>query len=833
METRAHQIIPRDITDEMKTAYLEYAMSVIVARALPDVCDGLKPVQRRILYAMKDLGLAYNKPYKKCARIVGDTMGKYHPHGNEAIYNALVRMVQSFSLRYPLIDGQGNYGSIDDDPPAAMRYTEARLARISDEMLADIEKEVVDFAPNYDTTTTEPKLLPARIPNLLVNGSSGIAVGMATQLPPHNLSEVIDGLIAVIDQPEMTVLDLMSIIRGPDFPTAAFILGRSGIKQAYETGHGQVIMRAKTAFESFGPKGNRTRIVVTELPYQRQKSAIIRTIAELVTHKRLEGISDIRDESDRQGMRMVIELKRDAQEDVVLRQLFKHTSLQDTFNVNMLALVGGQPRLLNLKQLLLAFVEFRQKVVRRRCEFELKKAESRAHIVEGLKIALANLDAVIATIRASSNTEQAQGDLMTRFSLSAIQAKAILEMRLQNLTKLEQEKLDNEYAALIERIEHFRLVLSDEQLILGIVKDEFLEVKERYGDERRTVIAEAEEAVTDEELIPVEDALVTSTRSGYIKRTPLDHFTAQRRRGQGSYGMATKGEDFIDTIFAASTHDWIMFFTNHGRVHILKVYSLPGSEKNSKGRAIRNLLNLKPDEQIRTIFPVGDLDFDSEQYLLMATAKGQVKKTSLSQFKNIRSNGIIAIGLRDDDSLVSAKLTDGQQEVFLGSRNGYSVRFEEEQIRPMGRSAQGVRGMKLRGDDEVVGMEILSETTTILTVTENGFGKRSRASDYRPQNRGGYGLINIRCTKRNGDVVGLVQVRDGDEVIMMTHNGKTLRFKLEPSSVRITGRATMGVRLQSLLEDDKLASVSVIGQEFAGSDDSSKSKIEEADNEQK
>ncbi len=820
MDARAQQIIDRDITEEMKTAYLEYAMSVIVARALPDVCDGLKPVQRRILYAMKDLGLSYNRPYKKCARIIGDTMGKYHPHGNEAIYNALVRMVQDFSLRYPLIDGQGNYGSIDDDPPAAMRYTEARLDRISDEMLADIDKEVVDFVPNYDTTTTEPAVLPARIPNLLINGSSGIAVGMATQIPPHNLSEVVDGLIRLIDEPQISVLELMDTIKGPDFPTAAFILGRSGIKQAYETGRGQVMMRAKAAFESFGPKGNRTRIIFSELPYQRQKSAIVLSIAELVHHKRIEGIADIRDESDRQGMRVVIDLKRDAQEEVILRQLYKFTALQDSFNVNMLALLEGQPRLLTLKQMLHAFVEFRETVVTRRCKFELKKAEARAHVLEGLKIALDNLDAVISTIRQSASVEQAQGQLMGRFNLTAIQAKAILEMRLQHLTRLEREKLDDEYARLKEQITYLKMVLADENLILGIVKDELKEVKKKYGDERRTQIIEAEDEITDEELIPLEEMVVTATRSGYIKRAPLSLFTAQRRSGQGSYGMATKEADFIERIFTTMTHDWVMFFTDQGRVHLLKVYSLPGGERNAKGRAIRNLLKLRPEETIRTIFPLRNLDFDSDQYLLTATRHGQVKKTPISAFRNIRSNGIIAVGLKEGDSLVSARLSNGEQDVFLGTRKGLAIHFDEKQIRPMGRSARGVIGMRLRGDDDVIGMEVLSETTTILAATENGYGKRSRASDYRPQNRGGYGLINIRCTRKNGQVVGIVQVNDGDEVIMITHNGKTLRFKLEPKSVRITGRATMGVKLQSLLEGDKVASVSVICKEYTEQKDS-------------
>ncbi|MBN1593311.1 MAG: DNA gyrase subunit A, partial [Candidatus Coatesbacteria bacterium] len=700
------------------------------------------------------------------------------------------------------------------DPPAAMRYTEARLARISDEMLADIEKDVVDFSPNYDNTTSEPVVAPARLPNLLVNGSSGIAVGMATQIPPHNLSEIVDGLVKVIEKPDVTILELMGVIRGPDFPTAGYILGRSGIKQAYETGHGQIIVRAKTAFENFGPKGGRVRIVVTELPYQHQKSAIVATIADLVNQKRIEGISDIRDESDRAGMRIVIELKRDAQEEVVMRQLLKYTGLQDSFNVNMLALTHGQPRLLNLRQMLRSFVEFRQVVVRRRCEFELNKAEARAHILEGLKIALDNLDEIIRTIRESTTVEQAQGQLMSRFGLTTIQSKAILDMRLQNLTRLEQEKLDNEYAALMKEIDYLRGVLADENLILGIVKEEFMELKKRHGDDRRTEIIEEEDEVADEELIPVEEMLVTATRSGYIKRTPLSQFAAQRRSGQGSYGMVTKEEDFIETIFAALTHDWVMFFTDQGRVHLLKVYNLPSGEKNTKGRAIRNLLNLKPEEKICTIFPVRNLDFDSEQYLLMATRQGQVKKTSVSAFRNIRSSGIIAIGLNDGDSLVSARLIDEGQEVLLGTRRGLMIRFGEGQVRAMGRSARGVIGIKTREGDDVIGMEVLSENTTILTVTENGYGKRSSASDYRPQNRGGYGLINIKCRKKNGEVVAIVLADDGDEVIMMTHNGKTLRFKLERSSVRITGRSTMGVKLQSLLENDKVASVSVIRKEF-------------------
>jgi len=827
MDRKGQQIVSRDITDQMRTSYLEYAMSVIISRALPDVCDGLKPVQRRILFAMRELGLSYNRPYKKCARIVGDTMGKFHPHGDAAIYNALVRMVQAFSSRYPLIDGQGNYGSVDDDPPAAMRYTEARLARISEEMLADIDKDVVDFVATYDNAAMEPRVLPAKIPNLLINGSSGIAVGMATQIPPHNLSEVADGLVALIDNPGISIDELMQHIQGPDFPTAGFILGREGISQAYHTGHGRVVMRAKATFEAYGAKGERQRIVITELPYQRQKNAIIKSIADLVHHKRIEGIQDIRDESDRQGMRVVIDLKRDAQKEVVLRQLFKHTELQDSYNVILLALVNNQPRLLNLKQMLECFVEFRQQVVRRRTSFELKKAKARAHIVEGLKIALANLDAVIKAIRGSRTVEEAQGSLMSGFGLTAQQAKAILDMRLQNLTRLEREKLDSEYSDLQARISRFEEILGDERLVLRVVRDEILQVKRAYGDQRRTMIVEAQDAITEEELIPVEDVVVTATGSGYIKRTPLAQFAAQRRSGQGSYGMATKDEDFIESIFVTTTHDWMMFFTNTGRVYLLRVYNLPAESRHSKGRAIRNLLNLREGENVRTLFTVKNLEFEADQYLVMATRMGFVKKTPLGEFRHIRSDGIIAIRLRENDSLVSTRLTDGFREIFLATRLGYAIRFAEDQIRPTARATQGVVGMRLRDQDEVVGMEAPAGETTILSVTENGYGKRSKLSSYRLQRRGGRGVINIRCKAKNGNVVGVAQVSDGDEVIMITQGGKTIRFRVDPKSLRVTGRATMGVRLQSLVEGDKVASVFVIAKDY-GVDNSQSSSGRES-----
>lgn len=796
-------IVPVKIEDEMKRSYIDYAMSVIVGRALPDVRDGLKPVHRRILYAMRDLGLASNKPYKKCARIVGEVLGKYHPHGDMAVYDALVRMVQDFSLRYPLIDGQGNFGSIDGDAPAAMRYTEARLAKMAEELLEDIDKETVDFVPNFDESLTEPSILPGKIPNLLVNGSSGIAVGMATNIPPHNLGEVVDATIALIDNPETSLRELMQAIRGPDFPTGALILGRQGITEAYSTGRGNIRIRARAVVEE---KKGKKRIVITELPYQVNKARLIESIAELIRNKTIQGIVDLRDESDRDGMRVVIELRGTAVPEIVLNQLYKHTQMETTFGIINLALVEGEPKVLNLRETILEYVNHRKVVVTRRTKFELDKAEKRAHILEGLGIAIENIDAVIKLIKGSKSPDKAREGLISNFKLSREQAQAILDMRLQRLTALEREKLDQEYNDLLKRIAWLRKILASEAEILRIIKEELLELKKKYDDERRTEIVEEPGEISIEDLIAEEDMVVTITTGGYIKKLPVRTYRAQRRGGKGIIGMETKKEDVISDIFIASTHDYILFFSNRGKAYWLKVYEIPTAGRYSKGKAIVNLLKVDEGERITATIPVKE--FNEKRFLFMATKKGIVKKTPLSAFSHPRKGGIRAITLTNGDELVKVKLTEGDQEVILAAKYGKAIRFSERDVRPMGRTAQGVRGMKLREKDEIVGMEVLKEEITLLAVTENGYGKRTNIADYPLHRRGGKGVINIIPSKRNGLVVGIEGVTDENELMITSSNGVVIRQPIKQISV--IGRNTQGVRLMKLEEGDKVAAIAKV-----------------------
>ena len=796
-----------NIEDEMKTSYINYAMSVIVGRALPDIRDGLKPVHRRILYAMFSEGLLSNKKYSKSAGVVGEVIKKYHPHGDTAIYDALVRMVQNFNMRYPLVDGQGNFGSIDGDPPAAYRYTEARLTKIAEEMLADIDKETVDFAPNFDETTEEPLVLPSKTPNLLINGSSGIAVGMATNIPPHNLSEIIDGLIMLLDNPKAAISDLMKVVKGPDFPTAGFIHGTGGIKDAFNTGRGTIQMRARAIVE-INPKNDKESIIVTELPYQVNKAKLIERIAELVRDKKIEGITDLRDESDREGMRIVIELKKGAIAGVVLNQLYKHTSMQSTFGVIMLALVNNQPRVLNLKEALHYFVEHRKEVVIRRTRYDLRKAEERKHILEGLKIALDNLDAVIALIRKSKTPEEARIGLMEKFELTQIQAQAILDMKLQKLTGLEREGILNEYKEILKTIEHLKSVLADERLVKKIVKEELSEIKEKYGDERRTEIVPETKEITLEDMIASEEMVITISHSGYIKRNPLTLYRSQRRGGKGMIGMETKEEDFVEHLFTASTHDYLLFFTNNGKIYWLKVYEVPEAGRQAKGKAIINLLQLSPDEKLTTILPISK--FEDGRYVVMCTKNGVIKKTALSAFSNPRAGGIIAVTIDKGDNLVAAGLTDGKKEILIGTKKGLGIRFNEDDVRDMGRTARGVRGIDLQKGNEVVGMEIVKDNSTIMTIAENGFGKRTELDEYRLQSRGGKGIITIKTTERNGDVVGILQVSDDDEIMMITAHGKVIRLKLK--SIRTIGRNTQGVRLFDLDKEDKIKDVALLAE---------------------
>jgi len=789
-----------DIEDEMRRSYMDYAMSVIVGRALPDVRDGLKPVHRRVLFAMEELGVAWNKAFKKSARIVGDVIGKYHPHGDSAVYDTMVRMVQEFSLRYPLINGQGNFGSVDGDSPAAMRYTEVRLARIAHEILADLDKETVDFGPNYDDSLQEPLLLPTRVPNLLVNGATGIAVGMATNIPPHNLGEVVDGLVHLIDDPAATVDELMSDVAGPDFPTAGIIHGLEGIREAYRTGRGRIQLRASCVIETAGRKSARDAIIVNELPYTVNKARLIEKIADLVRDKKIEGIATLRDESGREGMRIVIEIKRDDQPQAVLNQLYKHTQLQTTFGIIFMALVDGQPRVLNLRQMLRHFLAHRRVVITRRTEFELRKAQERAHILEGLKIALDHLDAVIKLIRAAAGPEVARNQLMERFELSQRQAQAILDMRLQRLTGLERDKILTEYQEILATIARLEHILAHDEEVDRIIKEELTALKEQFGDRRRTVIVPFSAEISIEDMIADEDMAITLSHGGYIKRNATSLYTAQRRGGKGKTGMQTREEDFVEHLFIASAHDYLLFFTDQGRVYRLKVYEIPQAGRAARGKAIVNLLDLQKGEGIAACLAVRD--FADDRFVVLATRNGVVKKSPLSEYANIRAGGIIAITVDEGDEVIGVRLTTGDQEIFLASRSGKAIRFAETDVRPMGRTSRGVRGMSLKDDDQLVAMEVLNPGSTLLTVTENGFGKRTPLEDYPTQNRGGQGVITIKTTARNGMVAGAMQVGSDDHLMLSTEGGKIIRMVV--AGISTVGRNTQGVRLVEL--DDDLVS---------------------------
>jgi len=800
------KVLPIKIEDEMRNSYIDYAMSVIVMRALPDVRDGLKPVHRRILYAMHEAGMASNKPYKKSARIVGEVLGKYHPHGDSSVYDAAVRMAQNFSTRYMMVDGHGNFGSVDGDSAAAMRYTEVRMARIAEEMLADIEKNTVDFVPNYDESLKEPSVLPAKVPNLLINGSSGIAVGMATNIPPHNLGEVVDGLVMMIDNPEVPINELMLAIKGPDFPTGALILGREGIYQAYTTGRGSVKMRAQARVENMS--NGKQRIIVTEIPYQVNKARLIENIAELVREKTIEGITDLRDESDRKGMRIVIELRRDANADVVLNQLYKHTQMQDTFGVNMLALVNGHPKVLNLQQVLQYYLEHQKEVILRRTQFELDKARARAHILEGLKIALDHLDAVIATIRQSQTPEIARNALMDKFTLSEKQSQAILDMRLQRLTGLEREKIENEYKDILETIDWLESVLADGSKVMNIIKEELLDVKKRFGDERRTVITSDVSKMNMEDLIAEEDIVITLTHQGYIKRLPVDTYRSQRRGGRGVNGMGTKEEDFVEHIFVATTHHNLLFFTSRGRMYRLKGYEIPEAGRTAKGTAIVNLLQVEKDEKITAVIPIKE--FSAKRYLFMATQKGTVKKSELMEFDTARKGGLIAINLDEDDDLIGVKLTNGECDIIMGTREGKAIVFHEVDVRIMGRTAHGVRGITLDKSDQVVGMDVVKKDGEVLTITSEGYGKRTSASEYRITGRGGKGVINIKpnSSEKLGCVIGIKVVSPGQELMLITSDGIVIRMEID--TISITSRSTQGVKVMRTDKDDQVVALAVV-----------------------
>lgn len=808
-EEHQNQEIDIPIDEEMKTSYLDYSMSVIVGRALPDARDGLKPVHRRILHGMNEMGLLHNRSYRKSAKIVGEIMGNFHPHGDSAIYDTMVRMAQDFNMRYMLVDGQGNFGSIDGDPPAAMRYTEARLAALAEEMLADIDKDTVDFGPNYDESTTEPLVLPSKIPNLLINGSAGIAVGMATNIPPHNLVEVIDGAVLLLENSDSTIEELCEVVKGPDFPTGGFIHGFNGIKSAYHTGRGIIQMRGRARTEQVG-KSDREAIIITELPYQVNKARLIEKIAELVRDKKLEGISDLRDESDRDGMRIVVETKRGENALVILNQIYKHTAMQSTFGVIMLSLVDNQPRVLNLKEMLEVFINHRHDVVVRRTRFELRKAEERAHILEGLKIALDHLDEVITLIRRSPTPEDARVGLMRQFELSTIQAQAILDMRLQRLTSMERQKLIEEYQELLKTIEYLKSVLASKALVIKIIKEELLAVKEKYGDPRRTeIIAETAE-INLEDTIAEEEMVITISHNGYIKRHPLSIYRSQRRGGKGKMGMGTKEEDFVSQLFVANTHDYILFFTNRGRLYWQKVYQIPEASRISKGKALVNLLSLGPDEISTAILPVKE--FREDRYVVFATRKGTIKKTALDAYSNVRTGGIIALSLDEGDSLIAAKLTNGHEEIFLGSRSGIGIRFKEEAVRPTGRTAGGVRGMNLGSGDELVGMEIIDERegASILAVTDRGFGKKTALKEYKVQGRAGKGIITVKTSEKNGNVVGILQVSNSEDVMLITAEGKIIRLKV--NTLREIGRNTQGVKLIDVGEKDRVVATAILAE---------------------
>lgn len=827
------KIIKINIEDEMKTAYIDYSMSVIVSRALPDVRDGLKPVHRRVLFGMYELGVSANRAHKKSARIVGEVLGKYHPHGDTSVYDAMVRMAQPWSLRYPLVDGQGNFGSVDGDSPAAMRYTEARLRKIAEEMLADIDKETVDYSLNFDDTLQEPVVLPARIPNLLVNGASGIAVGMATNMAPHNLTEVINATMAYIDNRDIEISELMQHVKAPDFPTGGIIYGGyDGVKSAFEEGRGRIMMRAKTAIE-VDEKNGREKIIVTEIPYQVNKAEMIKKTADLINDKKIEGISDVRDESDRNGMRIVYEMKRDSITNVVLNKLFKYTSLQTSFSVNNIALVKGRPVALNLKDLILHFVEHRHEVVVRRTEFELRKAEERAHILEGLLIALDNLDEIITLIRGSKTPEEARNGLMERFELSEIQARAILDMRLQKLTGLERDKVKAEYAELMETINDLKDILGNEERRMSIIKEELEEIKEKYGDERRTEIVYSADDFKIEDIIPNEKVVITISHLGYMKRTKLDEYKIQNRGGRGSKGSSARDEDFLEHLFVANNHNYLLIFTEKGRCFWMRVFEIPEGSKTSKGRAIQNMVQIEPDDRILTYINVPDLkdtEFVQNHYIVLCTKNGVIKKTSLEAYSRPRANGIIAINIRDEDQLLGAKLTDGESHILMALKSGKAIHFEEGKVRPMGRGASGVRGIRLNGDDdEVIGMisvmssssyseddenadaeeiEIEEGESTVLVVSENGYGKRTAVGDYRITNRGGKGVKTMNITEKTGKLIGILNVTDNDNLMIINQSGLTIRLELD--KVRVMGRNTQGVRLINLKNGDSIASVAKI-----------------------
>lgn len=801
MATMFEKIVPVTIEEEMKGSYIDYAMSVIVSRALPDVRDGLKPVHRRVLYGMYELGLFHNRPFKKSARIVGEVLGKYHPHGDAAVYDTMVRMVQDFSLRYPLIEGQGNFGSIDGDSPAAMRYTEARLSRIAEEMLRDLEKNTVDFAPNFDDSLQEPTVLPSYIPNLLINGASGIAVGMATNIPPHNLNEIVDGLVALIKDPEISDEKLMKYVTAPDFPTGGIIFGYEGVKEAYKTGRGKIIIRAKANIETL--KSGKENIVVTELPYQVNKAALIEKIAELVREGKIDDISDIRDESDRDGLRVVIELKRDAQAEVVLNQLYKHTNMQVTFGVIMLALVNGIPTVLTLKQMMQHFIDHRHEVLVRRTKFDLDAAERRAHILEGYKIALDHIDEIVQLIKKSKDVETAKTSLMKRFKLSEIQAKAILDMRLQRLTGLERKKIEDEYRETIKLIEKLKFILSNKTKRMQIISEELLELKEKYGDERRTMIIKDYSEFSIEDIIAEEDAVITISHNGYIKRFPVSGYRRQSRGGKGVTAATTREDDFIEHMFIASTHNYILLFTDQGKCHWLKVYEIPEGGRATRGRSILNLIQLDKGDSIRAYVSVRD--FDSNRYVVMVTEKGLIKKTRLDAFSNPRKTGIYAINLKPDDKLIDAKISNGSDDIIIGTREGMAIRFNEQEVRDMGRNASGVRAINLEKGDVVVGMIVSKRKSTILVVTENGYGKRTEIDEYRVTKRGGKGVRTLKTSDKNGKMVDIKEIEDNDDLVIITEKGMIIRQHAK--DLRIMGRNTQGVKLIKLNPGDRISAI--------------------------
>jgi DNA gyrase subunit A len=808
LDIQNQKIIPMNIEDEVKTSFIDYAMSVIVARALPDVRDGLKPVHRRILYAMNNSGFTPDKPYRKSATTVGEVLGKYHPHGDTAVYDTMVRMAQDFSYRYPLVDGHGNFGSVDGDSAAAMRYTEARMAKISMELLRDIEKETVDFVPNYDESLKEPSVLPARFPNLLVNGVNGIAVGMATSIPPHNLGEVIDCVVATIENPEIELDEMMKHIKGPDFPTAGIIMGREGIKKAYATGRGKVVVRANAEIEQMA--GNKSRIIISEIPYQVNKASTIEKIAELVKDKKIEGISDLRDESDRAGMRIVIELKRDVNANIILNQLYKHTQLQDTFGIIMLALVDGLPKVLNLKEIIKYYIQHQVDVITRRTQYDLNKAEARAHILEGLRIALDNIDEIIRIIRGSKTVSEAKQSMMERFGLSEAQADAIAEMRLRALTGLERGKIEEEYLALIKDIEYYRSLLASEYKMLMVIKDELLEVKKKYADERRSRITASLEEMNDEDFIEEHEVAVTITHFGYVKRLPADTYKSQRRGGKGITGLQTREDDFVEHLFITSTHNYILFFTNKGKMYKLKTYEIPEAGRQAKGTALVNLLQLDPDEKVSAVINIKD--FQDGKYLIFMTKHGLVKKTELQEYETSRNTGITAITLLEQDELIAVKLTRGTTELITVTREGMSIRFSEDDVRSMGRGTQGVKGINLDKNDNVIGMDIIEKDADLLVISENGFGKRTDLEEYRIQTRGGKGILTSKITSRTGSLVGMKVVKENDEIMLINTSGIIIRINV--NEISELGRSTQGVKVMRVNESDSIVSIAKISGEL-------------------